>query len=235
MICGNAGYMQEGIREALRFGKQMIPNATFLTYVPPSNYLSEEGHAALLEAFPELKVISGVYLNEEGVAAYVQEFQEEEDGTISLPRISSGFVTDGYSRFMIAQELMLHGVFSHFIHPDDILDESRGAELGWDEMFNRFSGLMAAMTSTYPELDFSTAIEGAAAVQRFDRLRVTREEDDQGLSVILSSFYDSAWLALRTRKKIDSIQGGELYQISEGFYWIRADEPKIVIRWESHI
>ena len=225
--------MQQGILELLRYGKKMIPNARFTTYVPPSNYLSDEGRAALLAAVPSLRVISGLYLHETGVEALTQEFCEEGDGIISVPRISSGFLADGYTGFVTAQELLLHGVFSHFIHPDDILDESRGASVGWDEMFRQFSNTIASIVKSYPKLRFSTSSEGAAAVQRYDRLGLHREGTENSLTVALSNFYDTAWLALRTRRIPAAIEGGELFKVSGGFYWIRADAAAITIRWED--
>ena len=229
----SAEYMLKSIQELSRYGKKMIPNAHFTTYVPPSNYLSDEGRAALLAAEPGIRVISGLYLQETGVEALTQEFCEEEDGTISVPRISSGFLADGYTGFVTAQELMLHGVFSHFIHPDDILDESRGAKSGWDEMFRQFSGTIASIVQTYPKLRFSTSAQGAAAAQRFVRLSLIRDETESGLTVTLSNFYDTAWLALRTRRIPAAIEGGELYKVSDSLYWIRADAAKVAIRWEE--
>jgi hypothetical protein len=225
--------MRQGIAELVRYGKKMVPNANFSTYVPPSNYLSDEGRTALRKAAPGIRVISGLYLHETGVEALTQEFCEDEDGTISVPRISSGFLADGYTGFVTAQELLLHGVFSHFIHPDDILDEARGAKSGWDEMFRQFSNTIQSIVQTYPELRFSTSSEGAAAVQRYDRLGLMREKTEIGMKVVLSNFYDTAWLALRTRRIPAAIEGGELYKISDGFFWIRADEAEISIRWEE--
>ena len=224
--------MRGSIRELLRFGKQEIPSASYITYVPPSNYLSDEGLEALLDTVPELRVISGLYLSELGVNDYVQEFREEANGTISVPRVSSGFVGDRYDRFVMAEELLLHGVFSHFIHPDDILDESRGAALGWDEMLRSFTQLLESITATYPELRFSTAGEGAAAVQRYERLRLMRNIGPDSLEIRLMNLYDTAWLALRTREKVLGIEGGELFPISENFFWIRADGPEVTIHWE---
>lgn len=226
--------MRASIQELVRYGKTLSQNVDFDTYVPPSNYLSEEGRKALLSVVPDLKVISGLYLNETGVNAHVQEFCEEADGTVSVPRISSGFTAnDNYTGYIIAQELLLHGAFSHFIHPDDILDESRGSSIGWAAMFTNFSGLIASVATAYPELRFSTSTEGAAAVQRYDRLTVERTETDEGLQINLKNFYDSAWLALRARRIPASILGGEIFRVSEGFYWIRADAAEISIRWEE--
>ena len=229
----SAEYMRQSMTELVRYGKKMIQGANFFTYVPPSNYLSAEGRAALLAAVPGIRVISGLYLAETGVEALTQEFCEEEDGTISVPRISSGFLADGYTGFVTAQELMLHGVFSHFIHPDDILDESRGAKSGWDEMFRQFSGTIASIAQTYPMLRFSTSAEGAAAIQRYGRLGLARQETETVLRLTLANLYDAAWLALRTRRTPAAIEGGELFRITDGFYWIRADRAEITIRWEE--
>jgi hypothetical protein len=60
-----------------------------------------------------------------------------------------------------------------------------------------------------------------------------REKTEIGMTVVLSNFYDTAWLALRTRRIPAAIEGGELYKISDGFFWIRADEAEISIRWEE--
>lgn len=124
--------MRLAVAELLRYGKSFLPSASFTTYVPPSNYLSEEGQQVVLRTVPTVTTISGLYLPEMGVNALVQEFEEEEDGSISVPRITSGFAMDGYNELVAAHELMLHGVFSHFIHPDDVLDDD-GRGSGLDE------------------------------------------------------------------------------------------------------
>ncbi len=112
------------------------------------------------------------------------------DGAINVPRITSGFETDEYMDFVAAQELLLHGVFSHFIHPDDILDTKRSKNLSWAEMFNLFEERIDQIAETYPDLRYLTASEGAGAVQRFSRVGVQREEDDRGLTLTLSNFFD---------------------------------------------
>jgi len=223
--------MAESIRELDRYGRKFLTGAAFRTYVPPSNYLSDEGKAALLAALPEMRTISGLYLPEEGVNALVQEFCEEKDGTVSVPRITSGFIPDQYNRYVAAQELLLHGVFSHFIHPDDVLDSKRGADQGWREMYAAFSALVGDIEAAYPPLRWSTASEGAAAVQRYDRLSVERFETVDALRVSLSPFYGDAWLALKAERPVRSVENGECFEIAPGFYWIRADAAEIEIRW----
>jgi len=225
--------MAQSLTELQRYGNTLFIDATYQTYVPPSNYLSDTGRKVLLETLPNIRVISGLYLREEGVDALVQEFQEADDGAIDVPRISSGFDMDDYMLFVAAQELVLHGVFSHFIHPDDILDAERGATIGWATMYSTFQARLQEIIDMYPQLRFLTASEGAAAVQRYDRLQISRQTTDTGMTLTLTPFYDTAWIALRTRRTPAAVTGGELFKIANGFYWIRADEAEVYVAWEA--
>lgn len=224
--------MADSIRELYRYGSEFLIDTKFRTYVPPSNYLSETGKKVLLDALGgQLRTISGIYPKDTSVNALFQEFQEEEDGTISVPRIATGFAPSEFFRYISAQELMLHGVVSHFVHPDDVLDSKRSGNMSWDQMFSAFSEFVRSIETAYSALRWSTASEGAAAVQRYDRLKVKRISESDGLTVELTPFYSEAWLALKTERPVASVEHGECFKISEGFYWIRADEARIRIRW----
>jgi hypothetical protein len=227
--------MAAAIAELVRYGSSFLPEAEFTSYVPPSNYLSAEGQRVLLETVPQMRTLSGLYLNEVGVNALVQEFREEADGSTSVPRISSGFSPDEYNQYVIAHELALHGVFSHFIHPDDVLDPERGALIGWQGMFESFTQMLSNIESVYAPLRYSTASEGAAAVQRYDRATVVRtwNQDRTQLTLTLSPFYDELWLALRARDVPASVTGGELFAIADGLYWVRADQATVTMEWEA--
>ncbi len=223
--------MAQSLSELSRYGKTLFLDAKFTTYVPPSNYLSDIGRQTLIAALPDTRVISGLYLREEGVDALIQEFGEAGDGTVNVPRITSGFDVDGFMGLVLAQELALHGVYSHFIHPDDILDTVRSGNLNWDVMYETFRDKIQEISLAYPFLRFLTASEGAAAVQRYARINVSRSADQQGITFTFSPLYDEAWFALRTRSIPRLVRGGELYQVSDGFYWIKANEPVIRVDW----
>ncbi len=224
--------MAQSLLELSRYGSTLFLNPAFSTYVPPSNYLSDVGRETLVRALPDIRVISGLYLREEGVDALTQEFGEAGDGTVDVPRITSGFDVDDFMGLVLAQELALHGVYSHFIHPDDILDTMRGGNQSWSSLYTAFREKIDAISRAYPFLRFMTASEGAAAVQRYSRLDVSRSEDPKGITLTLSPFYDEAWLALRTRTAPRLVRGGELYQVSDGFYWIKASEPAVRVEWD---
>lgn len=229
----SAQAMTQAISELVRYGKAFLPNAQFACYVPPSNYLSALGQQVLLGNIEGLRTLSGLYLPEDGVDALVQEFREEADGSISVPRVSSGFSPDRYNKLVIAQELALHGVFSHFLHPDDVLDDERGAALGWEKLYGDFSGMLSDIESAYPALRWSTASEGAAAVQRYDRAQITRTFTNEGLQIDIAPFYDEVWLALRCKATPASVTGAELYQVAEGFFWLRATQKNVTVSWEA--
>ena len=224
--------MQLATKELVRYGKSILPYNSYTTYVPPSNYLSEEGQIAILAAEPGITTISGLFLPEVGTNALTQEFEETAD-YISVPRISSGFSVDAYNDLVISYELLLQGVYSHFIHPDDVLDVERGADLGWNAMYADFDALLERIVSAYPALRWCTASEGAAAVQRYDRLNVMRSWEGQTLHLQLDGFYDEAWLALLCDTPPQEVTNAEIYEMSEGLYWLRAMDNSVQVTWES--
>ena len=52
--------MTASLEKLVEITGQMFPAVTLRSYVPPSNYLSEEGRRAVVQALPDLEVISGI-------------------------------------------------------------------------------------------------------------------------------------------------------------------------------
>ena len=117
--------MQGSIRELQRFSSSLFPGQPFEAYVPVSNMLCPEARAWLPEMLPDLKTIASVYLPDADVPAYVQEFTEAEDGIIEFPRIVAGYDPNNFTQWAAANEIWLHYTASHFVHPDDVLDNYR--------------------------------------------------------------------------------------------------------------
>ena len=224
--------MEGAVKELVRYGHSFLPDAVFTSYVPPSNYLSDEGQAVLVKTVPTLEAVSGVYLPELGINARVQEFREEADGTVSVPRITSGFSLDPYVKQAAAGELSLHGVFSHFIHPDDVLDEERGALLGWEQLKTDFTDALTEITEAYPALRWCTATEAAAAVQRYDRMRVSRRWEGNTLVLELGNFYDEAWFCLSAKEAPSAVEGAQIFEAG-GQMWLCASRSTVRLGWEE--
>ena len=220
--------MEKAVDELIRFGKKMFPATELSVYVPPSNVLSEEGRKLLGEKFPEIRSIASNYFS--GEFAYVQEFETAEDGIVEQPRIISGAVIDDYMQMAALSELNMHFVNSHFMLPDDLLDEDRGAALGWEKLKKRLDEYMTWLNESAEELRNLTGSELAGAVQRYGALTVDKEITEKEIRLHLGHLYDEAYLMVRINEgKPGEVTGGELVNITGNLYLLRAEESEVVI------
>ncbi len=221
---------EASIEELTGFCKNLFPDNEFTVYVPPSNILSETGREALLSANPDIKTISSTYLVDAGNKEYVQEFCVEDDGIVSAPRITSGCEIDNYQMISALAELNYHYVQSHFMHPDDVLDEDRGAADGWEKMSSEFEKYLDWVHEAAPDIRNLTGSEMGRAVEVFDSLSVKREYKDNELDVELGGFEDQAQLMLRINKgSITGASGCEYEKLGGNLYLIKAASSKIRI------
>lgn len=224
--------MKASLEELQAFCRELFPKEVFQVYVPPSNVLSEDGREMLAEEFPEIRAVASVYLP--GETVYVQEFEVAEDGLIETPRIISGYLMDDFTQLTALAELNFHFVNTHFQHPDDILDEDRGAALGWEELGGRFSSYLEWLYTSAPQIRNLTGTELAGAVQIYDMLALERTYENGELKLSLSGFGGEAWLMLRISEgePVDA-EGAQLTRIQEGIYLVQATEPEVCIRIEA--
>lgn len=229
---GTTDDMKASLTELDRFCGQLFPDEEFQVYVPPSNILSEEGRQLLVEEFPQIKVIASTYLA--GDLAYVQEFEVAEDGMVETPRIISGYIIDDYTWMTGLGELTFHYVNTHFQHPDDVLDEDRGAELGWNEMYRRLDEYADWLYDAAPPIRNLTGIEMAGAVQRYDAISVDRTFTDEGVTLELGNFADEAWFMVRLNgHEPGKVTGGTLEKLLDGLYLLKAEQDKIEIPYQD--
>lgn len=225
--------MREGIEELSVFCSELFPEEKFQVYVPPSNILSEEGKQMLRNEFPQIRAVASVYLGAAGDVSYVQEYEVSEDGMIETPRIIAGYMVDDYMQLTAMAELNFHFVNSHFQHPDDVLDEDRGAFQGWNKLYSRISEYTDWLYETAPDIRNLTGIEMAGAVQRYDYLSVSRTKSEDHLTLKLYGFADEAWLMVRINEGIPgAVTGGTMTKLLDGLYLLKAeaDEVSVEIR-----
>ena len=214
-----------------RFCREVFPNETFQVYVPPSNILSEEGRQILAEDFLDVKAVASIYFT--GEFEYEQEFEVAADGVVETPRVISGYVLDSYMQIAALSELNMHFVSSHFQHPDDTLDEDRGAALGWETMRNNLDNYMDWLYTSAPMIRNLTGTETAGAVQRYYYLDSQVKRMENEIHISLFHFQDEGWLFVRINEGAPAgVQGGELTELADGLYLLRADESEITIRLE---
>lgn len=222
--------MGAAIRELRAFSEELFPDNEFCVYVPPSNILSEEGRRILLETDPQIKVIASTFLRDAQGIAYEQEFVVEEDGVISTPRITSGCIIDDYQMLVALSELNFQFVQSHFTHPDDTMDEDRGAASGWKYMSDSLEQYLDWVYQSAPGIRNVTGSGMGRAVERYDRLTLAREYTDEGIRLKLGSFSGEASFLMRINNgTIERTSGCSFEHISGSIYLLTAVSDEVMI------
>ncbi|MDU7963161.1 MAG: DUF2194 domain-containing protein [Clostridium perfringens] len=150
-----------------KFIHTIYPNYEVKGYVPPSNIISEEGISALKKGFPSVNVISSLYVVSKEDIAYEQEFSKGADGIYNFPRYSSGYDYEEFDRWMVYNGITINGVFSHFIHPDDILDPERNHGLSWEGLKKDFTKLMSEVYDNFKWLKSDTISQGVGSLNEY--------------------------------------------------------------------
>lgn len=226
----NEEAMRTTVSELIRFVTELFPEVTEMVYVPPSNVLSAEGRAMLGACFPQIHTIASVYC--EGDFAYTQEYGVAEDGVVEQPRVISGTLLPEDDLLTALSELNMHFVNSHFMHPDDLLDEERRGRYTWEELRQRLDDYMDWLFTAAPPLRSVTGTDFSGAVQRFSGLTVERNPLENGLELKLGNFVDEAYLLMRLEGKEEpKAQGGALTQMDDSLYLLRAEEETVIITW----
>lgn len=91
------------------------------TYVPPSNEIDSIGLVALANAMPEIDFMCSLYDGDihEG-AGREYDVDPFEPRLFDFPRISSGYTTNDFKIYNQESLYLFTGIWSHFIHPDDV-------------------------------------------------------------------------------------------------------------------
>lgn len=215
------------------FNNVLFRDETFSTYVPPSNIIGTRARELLPAVLPEIKVVASVYFPDVEDNAYVQEFEEAEDGIIELPRITSGYNLNDFTRWAALNELGMHYIQAHFVHPDDVLDEIRSQGNLWSSLRKNIEDHFLWLVSSNPHIRHMTAREGAMAVQRYARLNVDRAFEDRNYQINLDNFYDQGWLIMRSKYPLDTIEGGVIEDLGSDLYLIHAENSEITIQFKD--
>lgn len=226
--------MKSAFDELVSLCDSLFPDADFALYVPPSNLLSQEGREFLINEYPDIKTISGIYFNDDAEEEIdfccEQEFRVDGNGVVDQPRVISGFILGSFQNLAAVSELNMHFVNSHFTHPDDALDPERGAELGWAEMKRRFESFLTWLYSSAPNLRNMTGTEASAAVQRYIAIAPRVEVSEGTAKITIDNFYDEAQLLVRFNEGTpESISGGTMTHLTGDLYHIVAIKDTVDI------
>ncbi|TCI54279.1 DUF2194 domain-containing protein [Exiguobacterium sp. SH5S13] len=173
--------MKRSLLQAESVFANYFPAEQLKSYVPPSNALNRTGVDAIAEALPELRTIASLYTGDPESGDFVQEFEFDTThaGIYHFPRITSDYGEERGSIFQMVDAIANFGVFSHFIHPDDVIDPDRAFGRDWDTMFTSLRKIVHDVNDHYPHLEAYTqhyATEKLITYQEAD-LNVTFDDE----------------------------------------------------------
>lgn len=90
---------------------------------------------------------------------------------------------------------------SHFIQPDDLLDEVVVRHIGWEKLKGNLSDYMDWLDDSAPSLRQLTGSELSGAIQRYGAVTFTKTVTDQEIRLELDNFYDEVYFMVRTTKE----------------------------------
>ena len=228
--------MTASLKKLVEITGQMFPAVTLRSYVPPSNYLSEEGRRAVVQALPDLEVISGIYTDEEEEGqVYVQDFTVAGDGIAEFPRVTAGMAPDDYEQLSALSALGLYGTFSHFIHPDDVFDPDRSGGRSWEELYRSYCSWMRDIHTTYPWLRPLSATEAGDALRICDGAVPHLSYEGELIRGSVENFLGTTSFYLKTdctpkatdeNCTIRRISAGK----GPGYYLVTVESPNFTIR-----
>ena len=220
--------MRASITELTDFSMGIFPKESFSVYVPPSNILSPEGRKMLEEDFPGIRTIASIYFP--GESSYEQEFEVAKDGIVETPRIISGCMIDDYMQIAAVSELNMHYVNSHFLHPDDLLDEDRGAALGWKTLKQSWENYLEWLYTAAPDIRNLTGSQMAGAVERYSSLSLWKEDTPDDFYLTVDGLYDEAYLFMRVNEgQVGEAKGADMIHLTGNLYLLRVTEKDVEI------
>jgi len=101
-----------------------VPAPLPTSWVPANNWYHADHARLLKQVFPEISVVCSMYSGGNPANGGYREFGPEpwEDGLLCLPRETYGYVLQPEARMMMLSQIAAMGVWTHFLHPDDIYD-----------------------------------------------------------------------------------------------------------------
>lgn len=223
--------MAASIQTVKDFIQKEFPNYGVHNYVPPSNALTEEGREALKQGWPEIKSISSVYSEDEQKLSYVQEFGVASDGIIELPRITSGYKKDEFNEWAAINAASSIGVFSHFIHPDDILDRQRSFPFTWDELAVMTNDFLNLIDEKFSWLRSMTATEASAEVESYTLSEPHFVHKPDRIDGYINHYKegDKLYYILRTSNKITREVQCKVRRIDQDVYLVEVQDEEFSI------
>ncbi|MCA0445729.1 MAG: DUF2194 domain-containing protein [Bacteroidetes bacterium] len=166
------------------------------TFVPPTNEADSASIPILARQMSSLKVFSSLYLGDLKEGGN-REFDPEpyHPQFFDYPRITSGYLFEDESRYNQEGMYILTGIWTHFVHPDDVFQElqrdedqfvSRNGEGLWwkntpgnpKNLYGEFRKRIVDIKSRFPLIRFLPARDAAPIVKNWRNMKLAVQPMD---------------------------------------------------------
>jgi hypothetical protein len=221
--------MVASLTEAKEYFDEIFPNYTLRTYVPPSNVLSEEGKKAIKKAIPSVNILASLYEDDPIAPTYTQEF-EIGNTFIEMPRFTSGYLYTNAMKWTSITNVTMYGAFSHFVHPDDLLDIERSGGKSWGKLEKEYDKLLEDIKVNYPWLESMTASESGGKYTEYNNAELFISQENNTIKVYINNFAGNLDFLLRSDKEIKHLENCEVERAGKDHYLVHAKAEKIEIQ-----
>ena len=207
--------MGESAKELLKYVKKLFGKKVKLyTYVPPSNMIEKEGIEVLAKYFPDLKAVSSVFYGTEGEGVYIQEVGKNKIAPTlyDLPRFSSGFYYDEDEMWDAFNAFAIYGYWSHFMHPDDLIDPERSRNKPWSQLKLEFEKMLISFEEKLPFVEPMRSVDMTKKYMNIEDLEIYSEKKGSELHIGLKNFRNPFETLIRLNRN------NEIKKISSGSY-----------------
>ncbi|SDX39920.1 DUF2194 domain-containing protein [Salimicrobium album] len=230
----NNRQMVEMIKEVEGVFKYYFPDEEIKSYVPPSNVINTTGIKALEQSLPELKTISSLYIGGDK-GSLEQEFGpgDVKNNLYYFPRMTSGYAESPEDQFLQTDVIANFGVFSHFVHPDDVLDSYRAQGRNWSQMRSRLQDMGEHVKENYPYLEAMTQSNATKKMKSYQESELTVSYKEDRIVITGDEILKPSEFLIRLENGKFLNEGkysyGSVDELSEGLYRVTVKEPEAEI------
>ncbi|MCC0015211.1 MAG: DUF2194 domain-containing protein [Rhodobiaceae bacterium] len=174
--------LERKLTMARQLWQGIVPAPLPTSWVPANNWYHPDHVRLIRKVFPEIREVCGIFsTGEAGMGEYREFGPEPWDHSLTcLPRETYGYALTPEVRMMMLSQIAAMGMWTHFVHPDDIYDIPSGSDdnsyrrnahgqlwratnaQGTPGLLPQLEAWITQVRSLFPWLDFVTTSEAAA-------------------------------------------------------------------------
>jgi len=227
--------MESSLRSLKRTLTECLGPREYFSYVPPMNMMSKAGKQAVLNVFPSVRCLAGLGDTTAAEPVLTQEIGADPDfpSVYALPRFSDGYLVRDNDMWDIYNNIAYFGLFSHFIHPDDLMDGERCGNKNWQELYESLDGTIGAISERFPWMRGMSAQEFVTERFRTEKIKVYASRSGGMITLKYEGGEGPLfhYLRLNDGHKVKSVTNGRAVQIGQisGLYMVEGAKSPVQI------